>query len=247
MDDACPTVPGDRHEDPTKNGCPRDTDGDGIPDKQDACPDKKGLASSDPKLNGCPKDRDGDGVPDDVDACPDTRGVASTLPKFNGCPDDSDGDGIKEPVDACPREKGVADPDPAKNGCPKDVRVTDTEVVILQQVEFKSYGRFKNETIDPVSDELLTEVRDVINQHPEIVKIEVQGHTDDSGSEDYNQKLSEQRAREVRKWLISAGIPAEKLVAKGYGSLKPIADNRIKSGRQKNRRVQFVIIERKKR
>ncbi|APR75623.1 outer membrane protein OmpA [Minicystis rosea] len=247
MDDACPSLPGDRDEDPTKNGCPRDSDGDGIPDKRDACPDRKGLASDDPKRNGCPNDRDGDGVPDEVDACPDTRGVASSLPKWNGCPDDSDGDGIKEPVDACPHEKGVASPDPTKNGCPKDVRVTDNEVVILQQVEFKSYGRFKSETIDPISDELLTEVRDVINQHPEILKIEVQGHTDDSGAEAYNQKLSEQRAQEVRKWLIAAGIPADKVVAKGYGSQKPIADNRIKSGRQKNRRVQFVIVERKSR
>ena len=247
LEDACPNVPGDRSEDPTKNGCPRDTDGDGIPDKIDACPDLAGPPSPDPKKNGCPEDRDGDRIPDAVDACPDVKGVPSKNPKFNGCPEDSDGDGIKDEVDACPHEKGVADPDPQKNGCPRDVRVTETEVVLLQQVEFKSYGRFKNETIDPISDALLTEVRDVINQHPEIVRIEVQGHTDDSGAEDYNRNLSQQRADEVRRWLVEAGIPASKLASKGYGSSRPLADNRTKAGRQKNRRVQFVIVETKKR
>jgi outer membrane protein OmpA-like peptidoglycan-associated protein len=245
VDDACPTLPGDHSQDPTKNGCPRDSDDDGIPDKVDACPQVKGPPSTDPKQNGCPPDRDGDRVPDEVDACPDTKGVADSDPKWNGCPEDADGDGVKDSVDACPKEKGVKSSDPAKNGCPKEVRVTETELVILQQVEFKLMGRYKSETIDPISDELLTEVRDVINQHPEIVKIEVQGHTDDSGPEDTNQKLSEARAHEVRKWLVAAGIPASKLVAKGYGSSRPIGDNRIKQGRQKNRRVQFVIIEKK--
>ena len=58
--------------------------------------------------------------------------------------------------------------------------------------------------------------------------------------------LSTQRAEAVRQWLVTAGIAADKLIAKGYGHTQPIADNRIREGRQKNRRVHFAVIERGK-
>ena len=82
----------------------KDTDGDGIFDKDDECPETPGL----PEFNGCP-DTDGDGIEDRNDACPNTPGLA----EFNGCPD-TDGDGIADPQDACPTVAGVA----ALNGCP---------------------------------------------------------------------------------------------------------------------------------
>ncbi len=82
----------------------KDTDGDGIFDKDDECPETPGL----PEFNGCP-DSDGDGIEDRNDACPNTPGLA----EFNGCPD-SDGDGIADPQDACPTVPGLA----ALNGCP---------------------------------------------------------------------------------------------------------------------------------
>ena len=85
------------------NGCP-DTDGDGIPDKDDACPEVAGPK----KFNGCP-DTDGDGIPDKDDACPEVAGPK----EFNGCPD-TDGDGIPDKDDKCPDVAG-----PAENGgCP---------------------------------------------------------------------------------------------------------------------------------
>jgi outer membrane protein OmpA-like peptidoglycan-associated protein len=244
IDDACPDVPGVKNVDPLKNGCPTDTDEDGIPDKEDACPTVKGVRSTDPKKNGCPPDRDGDGVPDAVDACPDTPGLPSTDPRINGCPEDPDGDGIKGTLDACPFEKGPPDPDPTKNGCPRYVRLAEGEIRILAQVQFKTNGYRKNETVSPLSEELMREIRDVIVQHPEISKVEVQGHTDDEGTAELNEQLSQRRAEIVRQWLIDNGIPASKLVAKGYGWSKPIADNRVKTGRGLNRRVQFVILER---
>jgi outer membrane protein OmpA-like peptidoglycan-associated protein len=244
-DDACPNVPGVRSADPTKNGCPADSDEDGVPDDVDACPKVAGVKSSDPKKNGCPADRDGDGIPDNVDACPDVPGVASSDPKQNGCSDDPDGDGIKGTADACPHEKGPPDPDPKQNGCPKYVRVENGEIAINTQIQFQTYGKHKSETVSPVSEELMKEIRDAIMTHPEIVKVEVQGHTDDSGSEDFNQRLSQERADAVRQWLIEAGVPADKLVAKGYGYWKPLSDNRVKAGRTKNRRVQFVILEKR--
>ncbi|MFC5047844.1 OmpA family protein [Aquimarina hainanensis] len=85
------------------NGCP-DTDGDGIVDGKDDCPDVAGTA----EFNGCP-DTDGDGVPDPKDDCPTVSGLAS----LNGCPD-ADGDGITDGKDGCPNEAGPA----ANNGCP---------------------------------------------------------------------------------------------------------------------------------
>ncbi len=237
--DACPTVPGIASPDPKKNGCP-DTDKDGIFDSEDACPQEPGLPSEDPKKNGCPaRDKDSDGIADDQDACPDIPGVKTEDPKTNGCPPDTDGDGFRDDQDACPREKGVDDPDPSKRGCPKLVRFTDKEIVILEQVQFDT-GKA---TIRAVSNPLLDSVAQVLKEHPEVVKIEVQGHTDDRGAKALNMKLSDDRAKSVRDALVRRGVDAGRLVARGYGMDKPIAENKTEAGRQKNRRVQFIVIE----
>jgi OOP family OmpA-OmpF porin len=232
---------------PKKVVPPPDRDKDGIPDKVDACPDEPGVKSDDPDKNGCPPpppDRDGDGILDNVDACPDLKGVQSDDPTQNGCPPDTDGDGIRDDVDACPREKGMPDSDPQKNGCPKSVRVTEEEIVILDQVQFKT-GSAK---ILPASDDLLTQVANVLAEHPEILKIEVQGHTDNRGGKRYNKKLSEKRAAAVVKWLTKRGnIDAARLTSHGYGMDEPIAENDTPEGRQQNRRVQFKIVEKGKR
>jgi outer membrane protein OmpA-like peptidoglycan-associated protein len=78
---------------------------------------------------------------------------------------------------------------------------------------------------------------------PTIDIVEVQGHTDDSGDPQFNASLALGRAEEVRSWLIGVGVPASKLVAKGYGDRAPVGDNRIFDGRQKNRRVDFKVIK----
>ncbi len=242
-EDACPDVKGIKTDDPKTNGCPppeQDTDGDGIPDAKDACPTVKGEPSDDPKKNGCPPDRDGDGIPDAVDACPDVKGVKTRNPKTNGCPPDTDGDGITDDKDACPEEKGPADPDPTRNGCPR-VHVTDKEIVILEQVQFDT-GKA---TIKKVSDGLLDNVAEVFKDHADVLKVEVQGHTDNRGSASLNKGLSQRRAEAVLKALVARGIAASRLVAQGYGQDQPIADNKTDAGRQKNRRVQFKILDRK--
>jgi outer membrane protein OmpA-like peptidoglycan-associated protein len=231
---------------PKKPAPPADRDKDGIPDKVDACPDEPGVRSDDPDKNGCPPpppDRDGDGILDNVDACPDLKGVHSDDPTQNGCPPDTDGDGIRDDVDACPREKGMPDSDPQKNGCPKSVRVTDEEIVILDQVQFKTASA----VILKASDDLLQQVAAVLVEHPEILRVEVQGHTDNRGGKKYNQKLSEKRAAAVVKWLTKKGnVDASRLTSHGYGMDEPIAENDTAEGRQKNRRVQFKIVEKGK-
>ncbi|WP_437282469.1 OmpA family protein [Sorangium sp. So ce375] len=245
IDDACPSTPGVRSADATENGCPVDSDDDGFHDGIDACPNVRGTASDDPKKVGCPGDADGDGILDASDACPKAKGPANRDPKQNGCPDDPDGDGIRGAADACPNERGPSDSDPRQNGCPRFVRVNTEEITTSKPVRFVVYGKTRAQTVDPISDEILYEVRDAIQQNPDIELVEVQGHTDDNGSESYNLALSQQRADAVLSWLVAAGVPREKLVAKGYGFEQPLGDNRVKTGRQKNRRVQFVIIKRK--
>jgi outer membrane protein OmpA-like peptidoglycan-associated protein len=245
--DACPDVPGLASEDPSKNGCPLppDRDHDGIIDSQDACPDVPGVPSDDPAKNGCPPpppDRDHDGIIDSQDACPDVPGVPSDDPAKNGCPPpppDRDHDGIIDSEDACPDEKGPRDPDPKRNGCPR-VHVSEKEVVILEQVQFDT-GKA---TIKPVSFDLLDQVADVLKSHPELTKLEVQGHTDSRGSKAANQTLSQARAASVMKALLSRGVTADRLSAKGYGQDRPIAPNTTEAGRALNRRVQFAIVAR---
>lgn len=243
--DACPMVPGVPSPDPAKNGCPpppADKDNDGIPDAQDACPAEAGLANADPAKNGCPlRDKDGDTILDEVDACIDIPGVATNDPKTNGCPGDTDGDGFRDDQDGCPNEKGADDPDPSKRGCPKLVRVTDKEIIILEQVQFDT-GK---STIKKVSDPLLDSVAQVLKEHPEILKLEVQGHTDNKGAKALNTKLSQDRADSVKKALEKRGVDAGRMVGKGYGPDVPIAPNDTDDGRAKNRRVQFVVLEKR--
>ncbi len=244
-EDACPTVPGPRNEDKTKNGCPppKDRDGDTILDDDDACPDVAGIPNEDKTKHGCPPpaDKDGDGVLDGDDACVEIPGLKTDDKATNGCPGDTDGDGIRDDKDACPREKGEPDADASKNGCPKLVRVTDQEIVILEQVQFDT-GKA---TIRSVSNPLLDSVAQVLKEHPEILRLEVQGHTDNKGAKAMNDKLSGDRAKSVKDALIKRGIDAARLTSKGYGMDKPVADNKTDEGRQKNRRVQFIVTEKK--
>jgi outer membrane protein OmpA-like peptidoglycan-associated protein len=241
--DACPALAGVATADPKTNGCPpaSDADSDGISDDVDACPQQAGVQNADPKKNGCPPpgDADGDGVTDDVDACPNKKGVSSTDPAKNGCPGDSDGDGINDDSDACPNEAGKPNADPAKNGCPV-VQITKGEIKINEKVQFDT-GKA---TIKEASGPLLDQIAQVMKDHPEIKKIEVQGHTDDQGKKYFNQQLSAARAQAVAKALEDRGVDKSRMEFKGYGQEEPIADNATEEGRAKNRRVQFKILER---
>ncbi|EYF06318.1 OmpA family protein [Chondromyces apiculatus] len=249
-EDACPYAHGPRSADPKHNGCPvADRDEDGIADGEDACVDEAGVASADPKRRGCPADGDGDGVPDTIDACPAEAGPAESVGGRAGCPApppvlDRDGDGINDKDDACPGEKGVASDDATARGCPKLVRVRGDEVVVLEPVSF----RVSTALLPPIEAKslpALEELKEVLLQHPEWVKIEVQAHTDNSGNAKYNETLSTSRAESVKKWLVDKGIAADRLVAKGYGGSTPIADNATAAGREKNRRVQLLVLEKK--
>lgn len=236
--DACGDEPGEPSQDPRRNGCPRDSDGDGIADKDDACQDLPGAPSDQLSKNGCPPDADGDGVYDAEDACPGVPGVAHEDPAKNGCPPDADGDGILDAEDACPSAAGPSHPDRAKHGCPK-ARVEKGEIKITEKIAFKS----NSSKLLPSSSEILEAVRAILEAHPEITLLSLEGHTDDVGRAKYNQRLSQLRTEAVLKWLVQHGIERKRLKAIGYGASMPIADNGTEEGREQNRRVEFHIRE----
>lgn len=223
-----------------------DSDEDEVPDSRDACPELRGAVSPDPLMNGCPEvpvDTDGDAIPDMLDACPRSAGPAHRERRLHGCPPapDRDGDGVDDPIDACPNEAGVRDADPARNGCPP-ARV----VIVARAIEVSEQVQFETGTAElkPASSAILDLVKQVLFEHPELELVEIQGHTDDTGSPELNRTLSDERARAVAAYLVRAGIDASRLVAKGYGSERPIADNTSESGRAKNRRVEFHVVRR---
>ncbi len=217
-----------------------DTDGDGVLDEVDACPRVIGPPQADPKRSGCPLDSDGDGIVDAEDACKTIPGPASDDRARNGCPGDKDGDGVTDDVDACPELRGERSSDPAQNGCPKLLTVGDKQIDIRQQVLFET-GR---DVIRKESFPLLQEISTTLNDVPTIVRVAVDGHTDDVGLTEANLALSRRRALAVMRWLIDHGVDARRLEARGFGPRRPIADNKTPEGREKNRRVEFIIQKR---
>ena len=162
----------------------------------------------------------------------------------DGCPDpDNDGDGILDPVDQCPMEPEDFDKCQDEDGCPEpgSICVTEKKLVITDKIYFRT-NRAK---IRKISYPLLDEIAQVINAHPEILLIEIQGHTDSRGRDRYNLKLSDKRAAAVVKYLVTkGGVDPSRLSSKGYGETMPIADNETEEGRAMNRRVEFVILKR---
>ena len=249
--DKCPNVAGlARYQ-----GCPiPDTDGDGINDEEDKCPNEAGIAA----LQGCP-DKDGDGITDKDDKCPDVAGLA----KYQGCPiPDTDKDGINDEEDKCPDVPGIAKyqgcpvPDTDKDGVPDDEDKCPNEagpasnggcpvidVVIVERVNkaaqniFFSIGSSK---LLAKSFKSLKDVVQIMKDNPSY-KIDVDGHTSNTGGTELNQKLSDSRAKSVRQYLIDNGVDESRIVATGYGEDRPIADNKTAAGRSKNRRVEMHL------
>ncbi len=119
------------------------------------------------------------------------------------------------------------------------VNVGANEIRLKQQVQFA----VDSAVILPESLQLMSEIADALIHTPRIHKVEIQGHTDNTGSADHNKILSEQRAEAVRAWLVDHGVQGDRLVAKGYGQEKPLVPNVTTANKARNRRVQFIIQE----
>lgn len=242
IDDQCPDEPKGARPDPDRLGCPiGDRDKDGVVDPDDVCPDTPQGETPDPNRLGCPAgDRDNDGVVDPQDQCPDTpKGIHPDTNRL-GCPlADRDGDTVPDVQDACPDKPGAPSTDPKKNGCPSLVEMKGGKIVVVQPVFFAT----DKDIILQKSFPVLQSVADALKASPELRKVSVEGHTDNRGKPEYNRDLSERRAKSVMRWLIEHGVAEERLQAVGYGPDRPIANNNTPIGREKNRRVEFVIID----
>jgi OOP family OmpA-OmpF porin len=250
--DKCPGTPAGVKVD--VNGCPIDTDGDGVADYQDKCPDVKGLAAlqgcpdadgdgvadADDKCpstpagvrvdaTGCPVDSDGDKVPDYLDKCPNTPSGAQV--DANGCPLDRDGDGVPDFQDRCPDRAGPA----SNKGCPE---IKAEQKKILNEATKYINFDFNKSTLKASSFPRLQQMVQIMNEYPDY-SLSIAGHTDNKGDDAYNLKLSYDRAASARAYMLSKGIPADRIEARGYGETKPIADNAKPAGQALNRRVDF--------
>ena len=143
---------------------------------------------------------------------------------------DSDGDGVKDDKDLCPGTPAGTKVD--HTGCPLK------EITVLKGVNFDFDKSDIRDDTKPILDDAVA----ILKRYPEI-KVEVAGHTDSVGTDEYNEGLSGRRAQSVMDYFISNGIDAGRLSSKGYGESDPIADNNTVEGRADNRRVELRIIK----
>lgn len=242
LEDQCKDEPAGEIPDPARGGCPaRDRDKDGVVDFQDLCPDAPQGETPDLARRGCPAgDKDHDGVVDSKDQCPDGPAGLKPDPNKPGCPlPDTDYDTVVDTEDACPDQPGAPTADPKTNGCPSVVKIENGQLVILQAVNFAK-GK---DLVPKKSFALLALVAQSLKLAPTLKRVEIGVHTDSRGNADKNRDLSARRAQSVMKFLIEKGIAAERLSAQGYGPDKPLADNKTSKGRERNRRVEFLILD----
>ncbi len=204
-----------------------DKDGDGIPDQDDQCPVIPGFI----RYHGCPvPDRDGDGIDDEHDSCIAVPGLAG----YHGCPvPDTDKDGVNDEEDKCITVPGLK----SNQGCPLVAENIEKRIAFAAKNIFFITGSYR---LSEKSYQPLDEVVKILKDNPNL-QLDIEGHTDNTGSADKNQTLSENRARAVEAYLEEKGIEKIRLHAVGYGASKPVADNNTVKGRTANRRVVFIL------
>jgi outer membrane protein OmpA-like peptidoglycan-associated protein len=206
---------------------PPDADADGVPDESDICLNLPGEPSHDPLMHGCPEaplDSDGDSIPDGFDACPREPGEPTGVRKTQGCP-----------------KAAVRVPAPSTPSAPPAATVAERQISISEQVQFET----GTAVLRGESTAILSAVAAALAEHPEIELIEIQGHTDDTGTPELNQRLSHDRAAAVLSWLVAHGIAASRLRPVGYGQSRPLSQDTSEAGRAMNRRVEFRIVTRR--
>lgn len=209
-----------------------DRDDDGLYDRDDACPFDP--ADTD---DGCPtnRDGDGDGVNDRNDKCPKEYGDD---PK--GCPiPDKDGDGILDSKDDCFDEPETVNGFKDTDGCPDEEPERVKKLTgVIAGITFDS----GQATIRKGSRKALDGVVSTMKEF-EDVRIEIVGHTDDQGKRESNVALSASRAEAVKAYLVGQGVDGGRVTTRGVGPDEPIADNKTKTGRGQNRRIEFKVVK----
>ena len=242
-EDACPRKPEDADGFKDDDGCPElDNDEDGLEDNVDKCPNDKEDVDGNRDDDGCPDlDNDNDGLEDEKDRCPNQAEDKDGFKDDDGCPDnDNDGDGIADKSDRCPNKPETKNFFQDDDGCPDETlaKLEEGRITIKDKIYFDT-GKA---TIKPNSFALLRAVAGILQTHPKITRLSIEGHTDDRGGKKYNLELSQKRAESVRQFIISEGVGEERLVAVGHGKEKPASKARGAEAREINRRVEFLIL-----
>ncbi len=246
VDDECDMVPEDRDGDADEDGCPEgnegDRDGDGILDADDQCPDDPEDRDGFQDEDGCPDpDNDRDGILDVDDLCPNDPEDRDGFQDEDGCPDpDNDADRILDTDDACPNDPETYNGTEDEDGCPDrgPVIVTETGIQILQQILFER----DSAEILPQSFPIVDAVAATLVGNPQILFLEIQGHADERSSDDYNIRLTTDRAAAVLEAIVSRGISRDRLRSAGYGERCPIDPRHNEEAWNQNRRVEFRIL-----
>lgn len=243
--DADPDAPEDFDGFQDEDGMPDlDNDKDGILDNVDKAPNRPEDFDGFQDEDGIPDlDNDKDGVPDKQDKCINDPEDIDGFQDEDGCPDiDNDGDGIPDNEDKCPNKaenfNGYMDED----GCPEQSKESEAlrrgEALVLPDVTFESGKAVLSLNAKKVLDRVFESLKTNSD-----IEVEIRGFTDSVGSAGGNLRLSQRRAEAVKDYLVDRGIAFGRLRAIGYGEANPIASNGSSEGRAKNRRIEFVPIE----
>jgi OmpA-OmpF porin, OOP family len=239
--DRCPNEAEDKDDFQDDDGCPdTDNDGDGVADANDRCPAEPETVNQVDDTDGCPeKDEDGDGVYGAADQCPAEAEDKDGFEDGNGCPDaDNDGDGLADGSDHCAAEPETKNGFKDEDGCPDEVPVAVQKFTgAIKGINFQ----INSAELTGGSSTTLDEAVKVLQEYTDI-RLEIGGHTDNNGPEEYNRRLSQRRADKVKAYFVGKGIAADRLEAKGYGPDKPVADNNTREGKVQNRRVEFTLL-----
>ena len=167
------------------------------------------------------RDSDGDGIPDYADICMNTP------------------EGVRVGLDGCARKAKIAAANPAKKERHQKIGRVDSQTSPVREIEniLFDFDRFE---LKPQYYSILDEVAVMLSRNPK-AKVEIKGHTDDAGTAEYNQILSEKRARIVKNYFVRKGVEQDRLFPKGYGFTMNKASNEDESGRALNRRVEFAL------
>jgi OOP family OmpA-OmpF porin len=220
------------------NGCPRDSDADRVTDNLDRCPNTPAGTPVD--ANGCPRDTDADGVADNADRCPNT--AAGTQVGPDGCPiaRDADRDGVVDERDRCANTPAGRQVD--ANGCPMAELPQVGQALVLRNINFAAGTARLTPTSQTAIREMAASMAAAITANSS-ARFEVGGYTDNRGSAATNTRLSLARANAVRTALTQAGVPAANVTAQGYGPNNPVAPNTTAAGRAQNRRVEIKRLQ----
>lgn len=243
---------------------PNDPDHDGVKSQAPSEDGHEPQAKEEPQASGGGDDRSGarerndeedpgasvDAVDDaereaairgGYDACPELPEDFDGVEDEDGCPEgDQDRDGVLDYLDRCPDEaetiNGYKDDDGCEDKGPAQIVIEEGRITILETIKFEP----NSSKIDRRSHRIMDQIVLTLRKHSQM-NIAVGGHTDSTGTRELNMRLSRDRARSVRQYLVRRGIGPARLSARGFGPDQPIADNETDEGRARNRRVEFLV------